>query len=351
MNDGYVMSSLFIFAGAFASSAIGVELFRRWSLSRGVFDVPNERSSHSTPVPRGGGLVIVVVCLTCYLILGLVLGLPVSWGYLVGAVMVAGVSWLDDLYSVPFWTRLIVHFAAACLLVYDLGYWSEVLIPLVAWTLPLGKILGLVLSVAWLVWFLNAYNFMDGIDGIAGLQALVTCIAWIAVAAMFDLDSVFLLSGAIACSVAGFLIHNWSPARVFMGDVGSAFLGFTLAALPFLSRNEGGANIPVLPAFALLFVWFFLFDTVFTFARRALGGKRVWEAHREHIYQKLVIEGRTHAAVAAFYGAAAAVLAISVILALQFSGIFPPLALLSLTVLTLLLVYLGVRENRCRNYL
>ena len=346
MNEGYGMSAVFVFAGAFLASLLGVGLFRRWSLSRGLIDVPNERSSHSTPVPRGGGLVIVVVCLASYLIFGLVLDLPISWGYLLGAVLVAVVSWLDDLYSLPFWSRLIVHFAAACILVYDVGYWSDLLVPIVLSTVSVGNTLGFAMTVVWLVWFLNAYNFMDGIDGIAGLQALVTGAAWVAVAWMFGLGSIFLLSGAIACSVAGFLIHNWAPARVFMGDVGSAFLGFTLAAMPFLSRKEGGGNIPVLPILALLFLWFFVFDTVFTFIRRVFAGKRVWEAHREHIYQKLVIEGRTHGAVALFYGASAAFLAMSVVLALEFSGIFPFLSLLSLTVLTFLLAYVGIRKKR-----
>lgn len=344
--NGNVTTPILVFVGAFLASLLGVALFTRWSLNRGFFDVPNERSSHSTPTPRGGGLIIVLVCLTGYLIVGLVLGFPISWGYFAGALIVAVVSWLDDLYSLPFWGRLIAHLAAAGILVWDVGFWSDLFVPVISAHISLGSVFGLIFTVAWVVWLLNAYNFMDGIDGIAGLQAVVASVAWVAVAYILNLNSVLLLAVIIASSSAGFLIHNWQPAKVFMGDVGSAFLGFTLAAIPLLARHESGHDSPELPVLAVLFVWFFVFDALFTFIKRLVSKKRVWEAHREHIYQKLIIEGSSHSTVTLLYGFASAFLSFFVVLALGSSGIYPALAFLSLLVLTVGAAYLGIRKER-----
>ncbi len=344
MNLASVIPAMILFAAAFLASLFGVRFFTRWSLSRGLLDVPNERSSHSMLTPRGGGLVIVLVCLIGYLVIGFGLGLPISWGYFVGALLVAGISWLDDLYSLPFWSRLIVHMVAAVVLVRDTGFWSELFLPLISVDIAIGNLFGLVFTVVWVVWLLNAYNFMDGIDGIAALQALISCVAWAVLASVLNMPSAFLLSGIVACASAGFLIHNWQPAKIFMGDVGSAFLGFTLAAMPLLARAETQLNTPILPIVAVLFVWFFVFDTVFTLIRRLLGQKRFWEAHREHIYQKLIIEAKDHSTVTLIYGFASAFLCTLVLLAIILSGIFPWLALLSLILLTLLVIYLGIRK-------
>lgn len=335
-----------LFIGAFAASFVGVALVRKWSHSRERFDVPNERSSHTTPTPRGGGLALVLVCLTLYLVIGQILGLPFSWGYFFGALLVAVVSWLDDLYSLPFWSRLLVHLAAAAILIVDLGFWSELNVPLISTTISLGATLGVLLTAGWIVWLLNAYNFMDGIDGIAGLQATVAGIGWAVLALFLNLDSTFLLSGVVAASSAGFLLHNWQPARIFMGDVGSAFLGFTLASLPLIARAEAGRDLPILPVAAILFVWFFVFDTVFTLIKRVIGRRRVWEAHREHIYQKLTIEGLSHAAVAMIYNAATVWVIVLVLLSIILSGIYPSLTFLSLLLLTLVIGYLGLRKKK-----
>jgi UDP-N-acetylmuramyl pentapeptide phosphotransferase/UDP-N-acetylglucosamine-1-phosphate transferase len=336
---------LALFIGAFAASVVGVGLFRRWSRGRKLYDVPNERSSHTIPTPRGGGLVIVLVCLSLYLVIGGIFHLPFSWGYFCGALLVAVVSWIDDLYSLPFWSRLLVHLAAAAILISDVGFWSGLFIPMTATTLPLGNVLGLLLTVGWIVWFLNAYNFMDGIDGIAALQAAVAGVGWAVLASFLNLESTHLLSGIVAASSVGFLIHNWQPARIFMGDVGSAFLGFTLAAMPLVARAEARREIPVLPIVAVLFVWFFVFDTIFTFIKRLIARRRVWEAHREHIYQKLTIEGWPHAPVTLLYNSGAAVLVVMVLLSVMLSGIYPLLTFLSLTLLTLLTAYAGVRKK------
>jgi UDP-N-acetylmuramyl pentapeptide phosphotransferase/UDP-N-acetylglucosamine-1-phosphate transferase len=338
--------SIVLFATSFVASFVGVSLFTRWSTDRGIFDLPNERSSHSLPTPRGGGLIIALVSLAAYVIIGLALGLSLSWGYVAGALLVAVVSWIDDLYSLPFWGRLIFHILAAGLLIWDVGFWSHLSIPLTATDITLGSGFGVLLTVVWLVWLLNAYNFMDGIDGLAALQAVISCVAWAVLASLMNLPSVFLFSGIVACASAGFLMHNWQPAKVFMGDVGSAFLGFTLAAMPLLARDEKWVDSSGIFFAGILFVWFFVFDTVFTLFRRLVGRQRVWEAHRDHIYQKLVIDGKTHSGVALLYGVSSAFLSATVILALVFSGIYAPFSLFSLLILTFLVVYFAFGKKR-----
>ena len=316
MTNSAILTIL-LFASAFAASWLGVALFRRWSLARNLLDVPNERSSHSAPTPRGGGLIIVLVCLFGYLVIHLIFTVPFSKGYFIGALMVAIVSWLDDLYSLPFWSRLIVHVAAAGVLVADLGAWQgAVFYP--AFDVDFGLIFGGILTISWVVWLLNAYNFMDGIDGIAALQAVVAGVAWAVFGFYFNLQGSFLFAGVVACVSLGFLLHNWQPAKIFMGDVGSAFLGFTLAAMPLLFGAETQQRIAVLPTIAVLFVWFFVFDTIFTFLRRAVNRERLWEAHRSHLYQRMVIAGLSHRDVTLLYASAADLLAAFVLLAAIF---------------------------------
>jgi UDP-N-acetylmuramyl pentapeptide phosphotransferase/UDP-N-acetylglucosamine-1-phosphate transferase len=338
--------TIVLLAAGLSASWVGVELFRRWSLGRELLDVPNERSSHSAPVPRGGGLIIVAACVVGYALIALIFNTPLSIGYLTGALLVAIVSWLDDLYSLPFWKRLIVHFAAAGILVFDLGGWQAIGLPLTAFEIGLGPIFGPALAIAWVVWLLNAYNFMDGIDGIAALQAVIAGVGWGLIGIVMGLEGLFLFASLFAAVAAGFLVHNWPPARIFMGDVGSAFLGFTLAAMPLLARNEMGVDSPLLPLVAVAFVWLFVFDTIFTLFRRIFNRERVWEAHRGHIYQRMLIAGRSHRSVTLAYGAAAALITSATVLAVVFGGNYILLTISFLLVLTGWQVYLGIRKKR-----
>jgi UDP-N-acetylmuramyl pentapeptide phosphotransferase/UDP-N-acetylglucosamine-1-phosphate transferase len=259
--------------------------------------------------------------------------------------LVAVVSWLDDLYSLRFWSRLIVHIAAAGVLVADLGPWqSAVLYP--SFEINFGMIFGSILTVGWVVWLLNAYNFMDGIDGIAALQAVVAGVAWAVFGFYFNLPGSSLFAGVVACVSLGFLLHNWQPAKIFMGDVGSAFFGFTLAAMPLLFGAEAQESMPVLPTIAVLFVWFFVFDTIFTLFRRMVNGERVWEAHRGHLYQRMVIGGMSHRTVTMLYGSGAGILAAFTLLALIFSGNHWVLSLFLLLVLTSGQIFLGSGKKR-----
>ncbi|HEY0048506.1 MAG TPA: glycosyltransferase family 4 protein, partial [Pyrinomonadaceae bacterium] len=260
-----------------------------------------ERSSHTVPMPRGGGLVIVLVCLLFYSIYTIFTAGNFSFGYFAGAVLIAVISWFDDLKSVSSALRFLVHAIGAALAIFFLGYWQKIYLPLTG-EIDFG-LFGAIFTFLWIIWLTNAYNFMDGIDGIAGTQGLTAGTGWLLVGLFFNLEITSFLGGVVALSNLGFLMHNWQPAKIFMGDVGSAFLGFTFAVIPLLAANEmqsGGQ--PRLAAAAVWLVWLFVFDTLYTFFRRLLHGEKFWQAHRSHLYQRLVISGHSHGFVTILYG-------------------------------------------------
>ncbi|HLM00792.1 MAG TPA: glycosyltransferase family 4 protein [Pyrinomonadaceae bacterium] len=302
------MTQIIFIVSAFILTYSGVRIFRHWSLRRKILDVPNERSSHTVPTPRGGGLVIVLVCLLFYTVYGFFIARSFSFGYFAGAVLIAVVSWFDDLKSVPWALRFLIHAVGAALAIFALGYWEKIYLP-IAGEINLGLI-GTTVTFLWIVWLTNAYNFMDGIDGIAGTQGWTAGIGWLLTGLLFELETTALLGGVLAASCLGFLKHNWQPAKIFMGDVGSAFLGFTFAVIPLFAANEiqssgggGGARQYQFAPAAILLVWLFVFDTLYTFFRRLLRGEKFWQAHRSHLYQRLVISGYSHEFVTILYGA------------------------------------------------
>ncbi len=308
------MIDFIIFAVVFCVSYLGVGLYRRWSLEQKLFDIPNERSSHNEPIPHGAGLVIVIICLVMYVPISLLITGTFSWGYFTGAILIALVSFLDDLRSIPFLWRLVVHCIAAVLLIADTETWHGITM---LGNLDLGNF-GYILTFLWIVWMVNSYNFMDGIDGLAGLQAVIAGIGWLILGLILGMPVIYLFSGIIAAASLGFLFHNWNPAHIFMGDVGSAFLGFTFAALPLMARTSAIKSPDLLPIAAVLFLWFFLFDSMVTIVRRAIRGEKIWIAHREHLFQRLVSSGFTHRSVTVLYGILASILSISVLLSVQF---------------------------------
>ena len=194
--------------------------------------------------------------------------------------------------------------------------------------------LGSVITVLWIVWMINAYNFMDGIDGIAGIQAIVAALAWAIVSSIIGEPPMVWYCLAALAAAGGFLAHNWHPARVFLGDVGSAFFGYTFASLPLLV-GRSPASPSWLALAALFFLWPFVFDSAFTFSKRLLKGERVWEPHRKHLYQMMVIAGYSHSTVTLAYLAFAAVSAASFLVVIEYGGdvgLFPIVFLLAITV-------------------
>lgn len=286
------------------STLVLVELVRRWSLRRGLLDTPNHRSSHVVPTPRLGGIGVVATLLAGLAWLASMASGPgagpaasVKWLAIIGAV-VSFVSLLDDLRSLSAPVRLVVHLAAAASLAFAVDRLGAIDAgPLGLFRLSGAAAIGV--TVLWVCWFINAFNFMDGSDGIAATQATVAGLSWVVLGSWLDVPA-FALCGALLCgSMLGFLIHNWSPARIFMGDAGSAFLGFLLSSVPWVL----GGDRAWLPS--VLVLWPFLFDTGATLVRRALRREPVWRAHRSHLYQRLIVGGWSHRAVATLYGALA----------------------------------------------
>jgi Fuc2NAc and GlcNAc transferase len=283
---------------ALVLSYLGVGGLRRWAERRQLLDMPNERSSHSRPTPRGGGLAIVAITLAgiwLYASMRPITSGMVLLAYTLGAIIIAVAGWLDDLRSLPVGVRFIAHGLGALLVIVGTGYSCAVDFPLLG-QLHLG-LLGLCLIFFWILGLTNSYNFMDGIDGIAGGQALVAGAGWALFGWWGDQWLVSALGALLAATSLGFLGHNWPPARIFMGDVASGFLGYTFAALPVIAA----LGDPRFMLVGALLVWPFLFDTIFTFLRRLGRGENVFAAHRSHLYQRLVIIGYSHRFVSLLY--------------------------------------------------
>jgi UDP-N-acetylmuramyl pentapeptide phosphotransferase/UDP-N-acetylglucosamine-1-phosphate transferase len=215
--------------------------------------------------------------------------------YLACGLIIAYLGWRDDIHSLPTSVRFIVQGLVAVVSILGLGYFKSVTIPLFG-VLPLGAV-GVVITFLWIIGLTNAYNFMDGIDGIAGGVALAGGLGWILLATNAHNPFAFWISLAIAASSLGFLGHNWSPAKIFMGDVASTFLGYTFAVLPLLSSDKSGDALML----GTLLMWTFIMDAGVTFIRRAINGEKLLAAHRTHLYQRLVIGGYTHQRVSVLY--------------------------------------------------
>jgi Fuc2NAc and GlcNAc transferase len=285
-------------------SWLGVNSYRDWSVRLAILDLPNERSSHTNPTPRGAGLVVALICLSYFTGIFLWRGTYIDVFYLAGAVLICLVSWLDDIKHVSAFIRFPLHVLAAGIAIAGFGYFDNIFLP-GSGTIILGRA-GTVFTILWIVWLTNAYNFMDGVDGIAGSQAVVAGVGFACILYSSGARTWAAYSLVIAGSATGFLIHNWSPAKVFLGDIGSAFLGYTFALLPLMARDSARPETNSLLLFATLLLWPFLFDSVFTLFRRAARGERVWEAHRNHLYQELVKKGWKHSQVSGLYAGLAA---------------------------------------------
>jgi Fuc2NAc and GlcNAc transferase len=265
---------------------------RRHAIDRGIMDHPNARSSHDRSTPRGGGAAIVVCVLGATALAG-VTGLLPPWtaAAVSGGGLVAGIGWLDDRGGVRASVRALVHFVAAGWAVWCLGGMPR--FDYGAGSLGLGAV-GAVLAVVGIVWATNFFNFMDGIDGIAASETLTVGLFGGALLLLGGSPGLAAVAFATAGAGAGFLVWNWSPARIFMGDVGSGFLGFLFGTLAVASQNQGTP----LPLWLLL-LGVFCVDATVTLVRRVARGEVWYAAHREHAYQRAVRAGWSHARVSA----------------------------------------------------
>lgn len=266
-------------AVAFISLSLTAVL-RRYALHRSIIDIPNARSSHSVPTPRGGGLSIVVAFLAVIPFFGWAQLVPLQTLVALGGAggFVAMIGFMDDHGHVPARWRLVAHFSAAAWAL----FWIGGLPPLViyGWTLDIGWI-GHGLGVVYLVWMLNLYNFMDGIDGIASIEALCSCLGACVLYWIGGFGGIYWPPLILAMAVIGFLYWNFPPARIFMGDAGSGFLGITLGVISL----QAAWISPQLLWGWLILLGVFIVDATFTLIRRLIQGQKVYEAHRTHAYQ------------------------------------------------------------------
>lgn len=253
---------------------------RRYALARSMLDVPNARSSHVLPTPRGGGLAIVLAFLAVLPILALegVLPWPMMWALLGGGGWIAALGFLDDHGHIAARWRLLGHFIAAGWVLLWLGGLPPLRVAGV--TLELGW-LGHGLALVGLVWLLNLYNFMDGIDGIAAVEAICVCLGGALLYGLLGYQAMIWTPLALGLAVLGFLYWNFPQARIFMGDVGSGFLGLMLGGLALQATWL---------ASELFWAWLillgvFVVDATWTLLHRLIRRERVYEAHRSHAYQ------------------------------------------------------------------
>ncbi|SFH29241.1 glycosyltransferase family 4 protein [Pseudomonas sp. NFACC45] len=274
MCYGWLILALFVL------SYVLTAILRRYALSRSLLDVPNDRSSHSVSTPRGGGVAIVLTFLLALMVLftGDLIA-RTTFSAMAGAgVLTAVIGFLDDHRHIAARWRLLAHFFAATWGVYWLGGLPP--ISLFGVSLELGGY-GSLLAVIYLVWMLNLYNFMDGIDGIAAVEAITVCLGggllyWVS-NAPDHIGSPVLL---VAC-VAGFLCWNLPPAKIFMGDAGSGFLGLMIGMLTL----QAAWISPSLFWGWLILLGVFIVDATFTLLCRFVRGDKIYEAHRSHAYQ------------------------------------------------------------------
>jgi len=274
------------------ATIVATGLVRRFAIARTLLDVPTSRSSHTTPVPRGGGLAFVVTILAALIVLAAfgIIDRPLTLAIVPSGIAVAAVGWLDDRQGLSRGVRILVHAGAAAWILWWLGPVAELRLGDSA--LALGWF-AWPLSLLGLVWLANAFNFMDGIDGIAAGTAVVAGAIGAILCAAAGASGPAWFAAVIAAGALGFLPWNWAPAKIFMGDVGSVFLGLLLGAAGLAADHTGAVPAPL---WALL-LGPFLFDATLTLIRRMVRGEPWRSAHRSHAYQRAVQSGLGHGAV------------------------------------------------------
>lgn len=271
---------------------------RAFALSRELLDVPNSRSSHVSPTPRGGGVAIVLVVLAVLPLLAWsgVLSPSSLWALIGAGLPVAAIGWLDDHRDVAARWRLSVHFIAASWALVWIGGLPE--LTFFGATADFGWV-GDAVGVLGLVWLLNLYNFMDGIDGLAGIEAMTVCLGGVVLYLISPVGGdAWVVPLLLAAAVSGFLLWNFPRARIFMGDAGSGFIGITLGLLSL----EAGSVAPEFFWGWGILLGAFVVDATVTLARRLARRERVYEAHRSHAYQRVARRLGSHVPVTLAFG-------------------------------------------------
>jgi len=287
----YILSMLVVLSCVlvFIFSASITWLTRIYAVRKNILDIPNERSSHHVPIPRGGGIAIVLTFTVAVIGLGLrgLLDPNLMLAIVGGGIAIATIGYCDDVYTVKVRWRIITHFLAAVWAIYWLHGFA--ILDLGTWTFTLNTI-GSFFAIICIMWCINLYNFMDGIDGLAGSEGIFISLAGSLALWLTYHHSMAFLMLLLAAAIAGFTVWNWPPAKIFLGDIGSGYLGYIFAVLSIYTANQG--FVPIV--FWIIVLAIFLCDTTFTLIGRAFQGKRWYAAHREHAYQNLISYGASH---------------------------------------------------------
>ena len=280
----------FIVIATIAISFVLTHLVRKTAIQRNKFDIPNERSSHQNPTPRGGGVAVVAAFVFGLLAL-LIRGDIASesfYAIVLPGILVAAIGYLDDLGRVTAARlRLIGHFVAAVIAVYILDGLPPM--PVFAETLDIGLV-GNIIAVLFLVWMLNLFNFMDGIDSITGVEALTSCLILTIFLINKSETELWQVPALMCAAVIGFLYFNWPPARIFLGDIGSGFIGFTIGTISLvIARSQ-----PLITWAVIILLGVFIVDATVTLIRRLIDKQRISTAHRSHAFQHLANSADRH---------------------------------------------------------
>ncbi len=270
---------LVTFICSFALTAV----MRRYAIAKNIYDVPNARSSHTVSTPRGGGVSIVSVFLLTLIFYWWSSGIserPSILGIILGGGIVAMVGFWDDHKHIPARWRFFTHLFAAIVSLYFLPELPELRVFSTSINLSMVTYPFYVLM---LIWLLNLYNFMDGIDGIASIEAITVSVGAAVILLLNEIAAGAQILLILSACVAGFLVWNWPPARIFMGDASSGFLGFTLGLMAVITSNNDAINLWSW----LILLAVFVVDATYTLIRRMVNGDTWYEAHRSHAYQIL----------------------------------------------------------------
>jgi Fuc2NAc and GlcNAc transferase len=284
---------------AFLLSLITVNLIRRY-LKRHLIDIPNDRSSHKIPTPRGGGLGFIIVFAICLIIsqrLPDKFGMTIAPQLWIALLPLIFISLLDDWKTLSASIRYPVQLFVSMLIVLQTGAFPQPWLQ--QFGIP-GNILATVLTIVGITALINFYNFMDGLDGLVAGVSLVQ-VSFCAI--MLHQPILWVLAGALL----GFLVWNWSPAKIFMGDAGSTVLGAVMAIVLLQDATAAPANAWINLAITLPLIG----DAIYTLTRRALRQENIFQAHRSHLYQRLNQAGWNHATVASLYIGATVLVAVS----------------------------------------
>lgn len=264
-------------------------LVRLYALRQSILDIPNERSSHCVPTPRGGGIAIVLTFISCVVWLGASkqIDIHLVWALVGGGLAIALIGYCDDIFTIKARWRFLMHFLVALWTIFWLG--NANIFDVNTKNFYIQNCLTLITLIG-IIWCINFYNFMDGIDGLASGEGLFVAIASGIALTMTGENHLSHIMWLLAAAIAGFAVWNWPPAKIFMGDVGSGFLGFVFAALGLYSINHKILSI----TFWWIILAVFLCDATFTLIYRIYQGKKWYSAHREHAYQHATIYGATH---------------------------------------------------------